>query len=194
MDNAFLDQKYDKIISECLNIFLSKTADYGPTWMLFRDESFVDQLWIKAKRIRTLEESKVNLVNEGREDEYLGIINYAVIMLMRLKNEETFPSSDKVVNDNSLYSDFSIDNAKQIYSDVFADVKALMERKNHDYGAAWTQMHIHSITDQIIIKIFRIKNIIANGGKLIMSEGIDAQLSDVINYCIFALMKLRYNI
>lgn len=194
MDDTLLEQNYDTIISECINIFLSKTADYGPTWMLFRDESFVDQLWIKAKRIRTLEGADINLVNESSEDEYLGIINYAVIMLMKLKNPNVFPSSDEVVSDNSLYQAFSIDDAKKIYSETFNEIKMLMKRKNHDYGAAWTQMHIHSITDQIIIKIFRIKNIISNGGKLIMSEGIDAQLSDIINYSIFGLMKFRYDI
>lgn len=191
MDNIELGKRYDEIIDRCVSIFEAKTKDYGPTWLFFRDESFVDQLWIKARRIRTLEENgDESLVGEGRADEYLGIVNYGIIMLMRMQNPELFPSPDTVVADTDAYHRLGIDNMKQAYLRAFASVKALMERKNHDYGAAWTEMHLHSITDQIIVKIFRMKNIIASGGRLIASEGLDAQISDIINYSVFALLKM----
>ena len=191
MDNIELGKRYDEIIDRCVSIFEAKTKDYGPTWLFFRNESFVDQLWIKARRIRTLEENgDETLVGEGRADEYLGIVNYGIIMLMRMQNPEIFPSPDAVVADTDAYHRLGVDDMKQAYLRAFASVKALMERKNHDYGAAWTEMHLHSITDQIIVKIFRMKNIIASGGRLIASEGLDAQISDIINYSVFALLKM----
>ena len=182
MDNIELGRRYDGIIERCVAIFEAKTKDYGPTWLFFRDESFVDQLWIKARRIRTLEENgDDSLVGEGRADEYLGIVNYGIIMLMRMQNPELFPSPGEVVADTEAYYKLHLSDMKQAY---------LMERKNHDYGAAWTEMHLHSITDQIIVKLFRMKNIISTGGKLLASEGLDAQISDIINYSIFALLKM----
>lgn len=191
MDNGELSKRYDEIIERCVSVFKAKTKDYGPTWLFFRDQSFIDQLWIKARRIRTLEENgDKSLVGEGREDEYLGIVNYGVIMLMRMQNPELFPDSDAVVADTEAYYTVRLDDMEKEYRRAFAGVKALMERKNHDYGAAWTEMHLNSITDQIIVKIFRMKNIIASGGRLIASEGLDAQISDVINYSIFALLKM----
>ena len=191
MDNIELGKRYDEIIDRCVSIFEAKTKDYGPTWLFFRNESFVDQLWIKARRIRTLEENgDETLVGEGRADEYLGIVNYGIIKLMRMQNPEIFPSPDAVVADTDAYHRLGVDDMKQAYLRAFASVKALMERKNHDYGAAWTEMHLHSITDQIIVKIFRMKNIIASGGRLIASEGLDAQISDIINYSVFALLKM----
>ena len=130
-------------------------------------------------------------MREGREDEYIGIINYGVILLMKMSNPDLFPKSDEVVEDTDLYRHADTVEMTKLYKKTFDNVKELMERKNHDYGAAWTEMHIHSITDQIIVKIFRIKNIILNNGRLIASEGIDAQISDIINYSIFGLLKLR---
>lgn len=192
MEQAFLSERYEEVVSECVKIFEDKTKDYGPTWLLFRMESFIDQLWIKARRIRTLEENGDNtLVHEGRDSEYIGIMNYGVILLMKLRNPEIFPSSDEIVENTELYRSVDTKGMTAAYKSAFAEVKALMERKNHDYGAAWTEMHIHSITDQIIVKIFRIKNILAGGGKLLISEGIDAQISDIINYSMFGLLKLR---
>ena len=191
MDNIELGRRYDGIIERCVAIFEAKTKDYGPTWLFFRDESFVDQLWIKARRIRTLEENgDDSLVGEGRADEYLGIVNYGIIMLMRMQNPELFPSPGEVVADTEAYYKLHLSDMKRAYLDAFAGVKALMERKNHDYGAAWTEMHLHSITDQIIVKLFRMKKIISTGGKLLASEGLDAQISDIINYSIFALLKM----
>ena len=110
---------------------------------------------------------------------------------MKMSNPDLFPKSDEVVEDTDLYRHADTVEMTKLYKKTFDNVKELMERKNHDYGAAWTEMHIHSITDQIIVKIFRIKNIILNNGRLIASEGIDAQISDIINYSIFGLLKLR---
>ena len=184
MEQEKLNGYYDNILAECVQMFENKTKDYGATWLFFRMESFIDQLWIKARRIRTLEENgDVSLVREGREDEYIGIINYGVILLMKMSNPDLFPKSDEVVEDTDLYRHADTVEMTKLYKKTFG--------KNHDYGAAWTEMHIHSITDQIIVKIFRIKNIILNNGRLIASEGIDAQISDIINYSIFGLLKLR---
>lgn len=192
MEQEKLSSYYDDIVSECVRIFENKTKDYGPTWLFFRIESFIDQLWIKAKRIRTLEENRdISFVNEGREDEYIGIINYGVILLMKMENTDLFPDSDEIVENTELYRQTDASEMTEMYRKAFGNVKKLMERKNHDYGAAWTEMHIHSITDQIIVKIFRVKNIISNKGRLIASEGIDAQISDIINYSVFGLLKLR---
>lgn len=192
MEQEKLSSYYDDIVSECVRIFENKTKDYGPTWLFFRIESFIDQLWIKAKRIRTLEENgDISFVNEGREDEYIGIINYGVILLMKMENTDLFPDSDEIVENTELYRQTDASEMTEMYRKAFGNVKKLMERKNHDYGAAWTEMHIHSITDQIIVKIFRVKNIISNKGRLIASEGIDAQISDIINYSVFGLLKLR---
>lgn len=192
MEQEKLSSYYDDIVSECIRIFENKTKDYGPTWLFFRIESFIDQLWIKAKRIRTLEENgDISFVNEGREDEYIGIINYGVILLMKMENTDLFPDSDEIVENTELYRQTDASEMTEMYRKAFGNVKKLMERKNHDYGAAWTEMHIHSITDQIIVKIFRVKNIISNKGRLIASEGIDAQISDIINYSVFGLLKLR---
>ncbi len=192
MEQEKLNGCYDRIVTECVEVFENKTKDYGPTWLFFRMESFIDQLWIKARRIRTLEENgDISLVREGREDEYIGIINYGVILLMKLENPKLFPDSDEIVENTELYRHADTAEMTKLYKKAFDNVKKLMERKNHDYGAAWTEMHIHSVTDQIIVKIFRIKNIISNNGRLIASEGIDAQISDIINYSIFGLLKLR---
>ncbi len=192
MDTVKLNELYDDIVADCRDIFRKKLLDYGPTWLLFRYVSMVDQLWIKIKRIRTLEEmDEAPLIDEGKEAEYKGIINYAVITLLKLSESEEFPSSEKVVEDPDIISGFSIDKALEAYDSMTDNTKKLMQEKNHDYGNAWESMDIKSITDQIIIKLFRIKNILANGGKLLISENIDAQLNDIINYCVFALIKLR---
>lgn len=180
------------LLEECRTLFGNKLSDYGPTWMIFRDVSLVDQLWIKIKRIRTLEQCQDNsLVGEGRDGEFIGLINYAAIMLMRLRFPDRYPPSDEVVADTDLLNALSHETIVADYTAVLDEVHALMERKNHDYGAAWTEMHPHSITDQIIIKLLRVKNISRNGGQLLVSENIDAQLMDVINYSIFGLIMAR---
>jgi hypothetical protein len=187
---------FDKLVSdiqaECGAIFSAKLNDYGAVWLLFRDVSMVDQLWIKIRRIRTLEQlCDKSAVNEGRDSEFIGIINYAVIMLMKLQFNEAYPDSDQVINNTMIIDNTSHDNAVADYNKIWETVRILMGRKNHDYGAAWTEMHPHSITDQIITKIHRIKNIMKNDGRLLVSENIDAQLMDIINYSIFGLIMAR---
>lgn len=186
-----LDLKYDEIINSCSSLFRDKMSDYGATWLLYRDVSLVDQLWIKTKRIITLEENGDNaLVGDSRADELVGIINYSIVMLMRMKYPDRFPTTDEIMSDTGKLSQLDTDEVMRLYMSVSDEVKALMLRKNHDYGSAWEDMHPWSITDQIVIKICRIKNIMKNSGKLLVSEGIDAQLSDIVNYCVFSLIKM----
>jgi len=190
--NTEMNELFASLFEECRTLFGKKLLDYGPTWMIFREVSLVDQLWIKIKRIRTLEQCQDNsLVGEGREGEFIGLINYAAIMLMRLRFPERYPPSDLVVADTDLLQRLPHDQIIADYTAVIQEVQALMERKNHDYGAAWTEMHPHAITDQIIIKLLRVKNIARNGGRLLVSENIDAQLMDVINYSMFGLIMAR---
>lgn len=187
---------FDKLVSdiqaECYGIFSCKLKDYGAAWLLFREVSMTDQLWIKIRRIRTLEQTNGKpAVNEDCDSEFIGIINYAVIMLMKLKFPETYPRSDEVITDTSIIDNIGYDAATADYNKIWDAVKALMHNKNHDYGAAWMEMHPFSITDQIITKIHRIKNITKNDGRLLISENIDAQLMDIINYSIFGLIMVR---
>lgn len=186
-----LDLKFDEIIKDCSDLFRAKMTDYGATWLLYRDVSMVDQLWIKTKRIITLEENGDNsLVGEGRADEFIGIINYSIVMLMRMCYTDKFPTTEDIMTDTQKMKSIDVDEVMKMYAQTADEVKSLMMRKNHDYGSAWEGMHPSSLTDQIVIKIWRIKNILQNGGKLLVSEGIDAQLSDIINYCIFSLIRM----
>lgn len=189
---AELEKEFDEIISECVSLFENKLRDYGPTWLFFRNVSLIDQLWIKAKRIAVLEENHDDSkVGEGREDEYIGIINYSVIMLFRVLYPEKFPAHDELLVNPEKADSVSVEAAAALYRDIIAKVKALMIKKNHDYGDAWRGMQQESITDMILIKLSRIKKIIKNDGVLLVSENIDAQLFDIINYAVFGLIKLR---
>jgi len=188
---ANLEQEYDAIIEKCFALFRDKLTDYGATWLFFRDASLVDQLWIKAKRIATLEESKDgSLVGEGREDEYVGIINYAIIMLFRILFPARLPNPQEMLVKPELGDAINLEDVFSMYKEIAGQVRALMLRKNHDYGDAWRGMQQTSITDQIIIKLSRIKKIAKNQGVLLVSENIDAQLFDIINYAVFGLIKL----
>ena len=191
MEAFDFDAVMAQLFAECRTIFTAKLEDYGPTWMIFRDESLVDQLWIKARRIRTLEESGDNLVGEGRDSEFIGLINYAVIMLMRIRFPERYPSPDAVMRDLTLLHTLSPAEISADYGAVLDEARTLLGRKNHDYGGAWMEMLPCSITDQILIKLLRIKNIEEQNGRLLVSEGIDAQLTDVINYSLFGLIMAR---
>ena len=189
---AELEKEFDEIIGECVSLFENKLRDYGPTWLFFRNVSLIDQLWIKAKRIAVLEENHDDSkVGEGREDEYIGIINYSVIMLFRVLYPEKFPAHDELLVNPEKADSVSVEAAAALYKDIIAKVKALMIKKNHDYGDAWRGMQQESITDMILIKLSRIKKIIKNDGVLLVSENIDAQLFDIINYAVFGLIKLR---
>lgn len=183
------EKEYDKIIVECKQLFLNKLSDYGPSWILFRLPSLTDQILIKAKRIRRLEELKgESMIPESIDVEYRGILNYCVMALIKLWFSEKIPSSDSFLAGNIEVNPSILEN---LYDQVVKRTKELMYRKNHDYGEAWKEMRITSITDQILVKIYRIKTIEGNKRKLLTSEDIDAQYSDILNYCVFALIKLR---
>ncbi len=172
--------RYDEIIKTCREIFLKKMKDYGTAWRILRVSSITDQIYIKAQRIRSFEEKGVQLVQEGIEGEYLGIINYCIIALIQLE----MGSSENVEMDEK--------DVMQHYDFHAGESKRLMEKKNHDYGEAWKGMRTSSMTDLILMKILRIKQIESNDGKTLISEGVDANYYDIINYSVFALIKLDH--
>jgi hypothetical protein len=171
--------QYDSIMAECEDIFLKKTADYGTSWRVYRTISVVDQIYIKAKRIRTIQELGTQRIGDDIRSELKGIINYAIIGLIQLDlqaDETTELPLDKV----EVYYNSKINSAKQ-----------LMQDKNHDYGEAWREMSQESFVDLILAKLLRIKQIIANEGKTLVSEGIDANYYDILNYAVFGMILLE---
>ena len=172
------DKQYDKIIRSCKEIFLKKANDYGTAWRVLRTISIVDQVFIKAQRIRTIQQKGQQRVTDGIAAEFKGIINYAIIGLIQLQLPEDAPEEMKL-DEVSLLFDTNVKTAKQ-----------LMEDKNHDYGEAWRSMSQESFVDLILMKLQRIRQILANDGKSLMSEGIDANYLDMINYGVFALILM----
>lgn len=172
-------QQYDEAIAECKDIFLKKMKDYGTAWRNLRPKSLTDQIFIKAQRIKSIEEKGTQKVEDNISGEYIGIINYCVIALIQLelKDDARMELPYKEVED--------------LYLNYLARTKQLMEDKNHDYGEAWRDMRISSLTDLILMKIFRVKQIEDNAGQTIISEGVDANYMDMINYAVFALIKLK---
>lgn len=170
------EKQYKEIVDKCQEVFTKKTKDYGTAWRIMRPSSITDQLFIKAKRIRSLEENKERKVDEGVESEYIGLVNYSVMALINLFNE-------KFDDNNGLF---------KIYNQNLETTFELMKTKNHDYGEAWRDMRITSLTDLILMKILRIKQIEDNDGQTIISEGLDANYHDIINYSIFALINLSF--
>lgn len=173
--------QYDAIISGCKNVFIKKNKDYGTAWRVLRTISVVDQIFIKALRIRTIQDKKIQLVADNITDEFNGIINYAVIGLMQLELN------------NSQIEEIPIDRVEVLYQKQIEFSKATMENKNHDYGEAWRDMSQESFVDLILMKLQRIKQILNNDGKTIVSEGIDANYVDIINYAVFALILSAEN-
>jgi len=171
------NQQYDQVISSCKEIYLKKAKDYGTSWRVLRTISIVDQVFIKAKRIRTIQENKTQRVSDDISSEFKGILNYAIIGLIQLdlKSEEA--------------EDLSVSKAELLYDEKVAIAKKLMQDKNHDYGEAWREMSQESFVDLILVKLLRIKQILMNDGKTIISEGIDANYYDIINYSVFALIS-----
>lgn len=170
--------QYDKAVSRCRDIFVKKTHDYGSAWRILRTSSLTDQIYIKAQRIRTLEEKGTSRVDEGIEPEFIGIVNYSIMALVQLElgsQAETEMEAEKVLG---------------LFNRMAEKAKDLMEKKNHDYGEAWRSMRVSSFTDLILMKLLRIKQIEDNKGKTLISEGIDANYFDMVNYAIFALIKL----
>lgn len=170
--------QYDQVIAACEDVFLKKTRDYGTAWRVLRTISIVDQIFIKAQRIRTIQEKKQQKIADDIAGEFRGIINYAVIGLIQLELTEKDPEEldDKHV--------------RPLYDKYVAQAKALMEDKNHDYGEAWRSMSQQSFVDLILMKLQRIRQILTNEGKTIASEGIDANYLDIINYAVFALILM----
>ncbi|WP_130735207.1 DUF1599 domain-containing protein [Flavobacterium sp. J27] len=170
--------QYDTIITICRDLFTKKTKDYGTAWRILRLPSLTDQIFIKAQRIRGLQENEVRKIDEDETSEFIGIINYCIMALIQIeKGIATQP-------------DLNFEDAVQLYDTKIALTKKLMEDKNHDYGEAWRDMRVSSLTDLILQKLLRVKQIEDNQGKTIVSEGIDANYQDMINYAVFALIHL----
>lgn len=190
MENELL-HKFDKIFDYCFDLFKSKNSDYGPTWLLYRYQSLNDEIWRKAKRIRTLEEHNDNAcIPEGRDVEYVGIINYCIMFLIRLGDVKGIPSVAEITETAADFDNIDADTLYNAYKENVSQIRDLLVKKNTDYGDAWKSMSIVSMTDQVIIRVYRIRKILSNGGVCLVSEGIASQLNDIINYCIFALIKL----
>lgn len=170
--------QFHAVVAQCRRLFIDKMKDYGPAWRIMRTPSITDQVFIKANRIRTLQTTAEHLVDEGIEPEFIGIINYAAMGVIQLQLG--------VVDQ----PDLSSEEATQHYDRVLNEAYELMTRKNHDYDEAWRSMRVSSITDLILMKILRVKSIEDNNGKTIVSEGLDANYYDMINYAVFAMILL----
>ena len=170
--------QYDAIIEKCRDLFLKKMKDYGCAWRILRLPSLTDQIFIKAQRIRGLQENAERKVDEGEVPEFIGIINYSLMALIQL---------EKGVVEQP---DMGTEEATKFYDEKVALTKELMMNKNHDYGEAWRDMRVSSLTDLILQKLLRVKQIEDNAGKTIVSEGIDANYQDMINYAVFAMIHL----
>ena len=174
-------EQFEQVMAECRALFAKKLHDYGAAWRIMRPTSLTDQIYIKANRIRSIETSGVNLVGEGIASEFIGIVNYAIIGLIQL--ELGYSESP---------DDMTVQEALAAYDKHAQKTLALMLRKNHDYDEAWRGMRISSYTDLILMKIFRTKQIESLRGDTLVSEGIDANYMDMMNYAVFCLIKLTF--
>ena len=172
-------KQYNNIIETCRALFINKMKDYGSAWRILRLPSLTDQIFIKTQRIRGLQQNDVQKVDEGQVSEFIGIINYSIMALIQLERG--------VVEQ----PDLNIDESILEYNKNVEIAKKLMMDKNHDYGEAWRDMRVSSLTDLILQKLLRVKQIEDNKGKTLVSEGIDANYQDMINYAIFALILLE---
>ena len=172
-------KQYDAVITTCRDLFVNKMKDYGSAWRILRLPSLTDQIFIKAQRIRKLQENEVRKVDEDERSEFIGIINYSVMALIQL---------EKGIAEQP---DLDANAAAELYDEKIAETKELMMNKNHDYGEAWRDMRISSLTDLILQKLLRVKQIEDNKGKTLVSEGIDANYQDMINYSVFALILMN---
>jgi hypothetical protein len=172
-------EQYTKVISSCREIYTKKTKDYGTAWRILRPSSLTDQIFIKAQRIRTIQETGSNLVGESISSEFQAIVNYCIMALIQLE-----------YTSNNL--ELSEVEACNLYDTYANEAFELMKKKNHDYGEAWRDMRVSSLTDLILMKILRVKQIEDNQGKTLISEGIDANYYDMLNYAVFSLIHLSY--
>ena len=175
------EQQFDQVSAICRDIFTKKMKDYGSSWRILRQHSVTDQIFIKANRIRSIEIKGVSKVDEGIRSELIAIVNYGIIGLIQL--ELGFSDTD----------DLDFERGMELYNKYMLQAKALMMAKNHDYDEAWRTMRMESYTDLILMKIYRTKQIEDNQGKTLISEGIDANYFDMINYSVFGLIKLSEN-
>lgn len=170
------NQQYDKVVNDCKDIFVKKTIDYGTAWRVLRTISIVDQIYIKAQRIRTIQDKRQQKVADDVPGEFKAIINYGVIGLIQLALSD------------SASTELEVGTVTDLYHEYIRKAKELMQDKNHDYGEAWRSMSQESFVDLILMKLQRIRQILANDGKTLISEGIDANYYDIINYAVFALI------
>ncbi len=172
-------QQYDLVVKQCKDIFLKKMHDYGTAWRILRTSSLTDQIFIKAQRIRSIEQKGTQKVEENISFEYIGIINYCVISLIQVH----------LINDTRM--ELPANEVTALFEKHINETKSLMENKNHDYGEAWRDMSQESFVDLILMKLLRVRQILANDGKTLISEGIDANFVDIINYSLFALILIE---
>ena len=172
-------KQYDDIVEHCRSLFINKMTDYGSAWRILRLPSLTDQIFIKAQRIRSLQENEERKVDEGESAEFIGIINYSIMALIQL---------DKGIADQP---DINVEEATRLYDEKVTLTRDLMQAKNHDYGEAWRDLRISSLTDLILQKLLRVKQIEDNKGATLVSEGVDANYQDMMNYAIFALILMN---
>ncbi len=173
------NEQYDAVIKQCEDIFIKKTKDYGTAWRVLRPISITDQIYIKAQRIRTIQEKGTQKIGDDIKSEFIGIINYAVIGLVQLELPEDAPE------------ELSVGETAHFYEQKIKIAKELMQQKNHDYGEAWRSMSQESFVDLILMKLQRMRQIISNKGVTLISEGLDANYLDIINYAVFALILMQ---
>src|ERR1700722_19105226 len=179
MDHKSTNRQYDEAAAACKDIFILKTNDYGTSWRVLRTISIADQLYIKARRIRTLQETDDPRVKEDKAGEFRAMVNYGIIGLIQLSLGADVPE------------DLSADAVGRLYDEKIAVARATMVDKNHDYGEAWREMSQESFVDLILMKILRIRQIVSNDGQTLISEGIDSNFTDIINYSLFALILIK---
>lgn len=172
-------QQYQQVVSRCRDLFVKKAQDYGTSWRMLRPISIVDQIYIKAWRIRQIQETGQQKIADSVESEFIGIVNYGIIALI----QNAMPEGAAIELDAA--------EARNWYEQQAKEIEDLMLQKNHDYGEAWRDMSQQSFVDLILVKLLRIKQILANDGQTIVSEGADANFCDIVNYAIFALIKMR---
>lgn len=171
--------EYTNVINLCREIFEKKTRDYGTSWRILRPSSLTDQIFIKAQRIRTVQETGENKVGETFEDAFMGIVNYCIMAIFQLRNDRGFNEQ------------LSFEEAMKVYDEISTEAFELMKKKNHDYGEAWRDMRVTSLTDLILTKVLRIKQIEDNKGVTEISEGVEGNYFDMLNYSVFALIHIE---
>lgn len=172
-------EQYRGVVSQCKDLYVNKAKDYGTSWRVLRPISIVDQVYIKAWRIRQIQELGQQKIGDSIESEFVGIVNYGIIALIQAAMPE------------DAGTELSGEEAKKWYEEKAQEIEDLMLQKNHDYGEAWRDMSQQSFVDLILVKLLRIKQILANDGQTVVSEGIDANFCDIVNYGIFALIKIN---